>query len=107
MGWTLCCASFIVIKNKQNKRLNDLHFVKTLSYLSSEYEYIVSKTLLEKSNKLQELQNNDGSSKAEIDYVKMEIEALVSMYDNYNNSMSYFRRAQGGRNGLREVHDKT
>ncbi len=53
------------------------------------------------------MQNNDGSSKAEIDYVKMEIEALVSMYDNYNNSMSYFRRAQGGRNGLREVHDKT
>jgi hypothetical protein len=75
--------------------------------LSSEYEFIVSKTLLEKSNKLHELQNNDGSSKAEIDCVKMEIEALVSMYDNYNNSMSYFRRAQGGRNGLREVHDKT
>ncbi|MEJ7641540.1 MAG: hypothetical protein WKF36_05020 [Candidatus Nitrosocosmicus sp.] len=84
-----------------------MQFVKTPSYLSSEYEFIVSKTLLEKSHKLQELQNNDGSSKAEMDYLKMEIEALVSMYDNYNNSMSYFRRAQGGRNGLREIHDKT
>ncbi len=78
-----------------------------MSYLSSDYEFLVSKTWIEKSQKLQKLQNNNDSSKAEIDFVKVEIEALESMYDNYNNSQNYFRRAQGGRNGLREVHDKT
>jgi DNA repair exonuclease SbcCD ATPase subunit len=74
--------------------------------LSSEYEYAVSKNLTEKLYKLQELQNNDKSSKAEIDFLKMEIESLESLYDNYNYGMNYFRRAQGGRDGLREVHDK-
>jgi hypothetical protein len=71
--------------------------------LSSEYEYAVSRTLAEK---LQKLQNNDKSSKAEIDFLKMEIETLESLYDNYNYGMNYFRRAQGGRDGLREVHEK-
>jgi colicin import membrane protein len=75
--------------------------------LSSEYEFNVSKTLAEKFNKLQQLQNNKDSRKAQIDFVNMEIETLESLYDNYNNGMNYFRRAQGGRNGLREVHDKT
>jgi DNA repair exonuclease SbcCD ATPase subunit len=74
--------------------------------LSSEYEYAVSKNLTEKLHKLQELQNNDKSSKAEIDFLKMEIESLESLYENYNYGMNYFRRAQGGRDGLREVHDK-
>ncbi len=74
--------------------------------MSSEYEYAVSKNLAEKVHKLQELQNNDKSSKAEIDFVKMEIESLESLYDNYNYGMNYFRRAQGGRDGLREVHEK-
>ncbi len=59
----------------------------------------------EKLHKLQELQNNDKSSKAEIDFLKMEIETLESLYDNYNYGMNYFRRAQGGRDGLREVHE--
>ncbi len=74
--------------------------------MSSEYEYAVSKNLTEKLHKLQELQNNDKSSKAEIDFLKMEIESLESLYENYNYGMNYFRRAQGGRDGLREVHDK-
>ncbi len=74
--------------------------------LSSEYEYAVSKNLTEKLHKLQELQNNDKSSKAEIDFLKMEIESLESLYENYNYGMNYFRRAQGGRDGLREVHEK-
>jgi DNA repair exonuclease SbcCD ATPase subunit len=74
--------------------------------LSSEYEYAVSKNLTEKLHKLQELQNNDKSSKVEIDFLKMEIESLESLYENYNYGMNYFRRAQGGRDGLREVHDK-
>jgi colicin import membrane protein len=92
---------------RQNKRLNAIQCPKTLSYLSSEYEFNVSKTLEEKFNKLQQLQNNKDSTKAQVDFVKMEIETLESLYDNYNNGMNYFRRAQGGRNGLREVHDKT
>ncbi len=74
--------------------------------MSSEYEYAVSKNLAEKFHKLQNLQNNDKSSKAEIDFIKMEIESLESLYENYNYGMNYFRRAQGGREGLREVHDK-
>ena len=74
--------------------------------LSSEYEYAVSKNLAEKFRKLQELQNTDKSSKTEIDFLKMEIESLESLYDNYNYGMTYFRRAQGGRDGLREVHEK-
>ncbi|HXS60645.1 MAG TPA: hypothetical protein VN703_07545 [Candidatus Sulfopaludibacter sp.] len=74
--------------------------------LSSEYEYAVSKNLAEKFRKLQELQNTDKSSKTEIDFLKMEIESLESLYDNYNYGMNYFRRAQGGRDGLREVHEK-
>jgi DNA repair exonuclease SbcCD ATPase subunit len=74
--------------------------------LSSEYEYAVSKNLTEKLHKLQELQNNDKSSKVKIDFLKMEIESLESLYENYNYGMNYFRRAQGGRDGLREVHDK-
>lgn len=61
------------------------------------------KTLAEK---VQKLQNNTNSSKSEIDFLKMEIETLESLYDNYNYGMNYFRRAQGGRDGLREVHDK-
>jgi hypothetical protein len=74
--------------------------------MSSEYEYAVSKNLADKVQKLQELENNNKSSKAEIDFVKMEIESLESLYDNYNYGMNYFRRAQGGRDGLREVQEK-
>jgi hypothetical protein len=73
--------------------------------LSSEYEYNVSRLLAEKSDKLQQLQNNGKSSAAEIDFVKMEIETLESLYDNYNRGMGYFRRAYGGREGLREVRE--
>jgi hypothetical protein len=73
--------------------------------LSSEYEYNVSRLLAEKSDKLQQLQNNSKSSAAEIDFVKLEIETLESLYDNYNRGMGYFRRAYGGREGLREVRE--
>ena len=52
--------------------------------LSSEYEYAVSKELSEKLHRLQDLQNNDKTSKTEIDFLKLEIETLESLYDNYN-----------------------
>ena len=74
--------------------------------MSSEYEYNVSKLLAEKAKRLQELQNSDKSSNNEKDFLRMEIETLESLYENYNLGLNYFRRAKGGRNGLRELRDK-
>jgi Uri superfamily endonuclease len=74
--------------------------------LSSEYEYNVSKLLAEKVKRLQDLQNSDKSSKNEKDFLRMEIETLESLYENYNLGLNYFRRAKGGRNGLRELREK-
>jgi hypothetical protein len=74
--------------------------------LSSEYEYNVSKLLAEKVKKLQDLQNSDKSSNYEKDFLRMEIETLESLYENYNLGLNYFRRAKGGRNGLRELREK-
>jgi colicin import membrane protein len=74
--------------------------------LSSEYEYNVSKLLAEKVQRLQELQNSDKSSNYEKDFLRMEIETLESLYENYNLGMNYFRRAKGGRNGLRELRER-
>jgi colicin import membrane protein len=74
--------------------------------LSSEYEYNVSKLLAEKVRRLQDLQNSDKSSNYEKDFLRMEIETLESLYENYNLGLNYFRRAKGGRNGLRELREK-
>ena len=74
--------------------------------MSSEYEYNVSKLLAEKVKRLQDLQNSDKSSKYEKDFLRMEIETLESLYENYNLGLNYFRRAKGGRNGLRELREK-
>jgi hypothetical protein len=74
--------------------------------LSSEYEYTVGKELAEKMQKLNDLQNSGKSSQYEKDFVKMEIETLQSLFDNYNLGLAYFRRAKGGRNGLRELREK-
>ena len=74
--------------------------------LSSEYEYNVSKLSAEKVRRLQDLQNSDKSSNYEKDFLRMEIETLESLYENYNLGLNYFRRAKGGRNGLRELREK-
>ncbi|VFJ15067.1 hypothetical protein [Candidatus Nitrosocosmicus franklandus] len=74
--------------------------------MSSEYEYNVSKILTEKIRKLNELQNSSKSSTYDKEFLKMEIETLESLYENYNLGLNYFRRAQGGRSGLRELKDK-
>jgi len=74
--------------------------------LSSEYEYNVSKLMAEKVKRLQDLQNSDKSSNYEKDFLRMEIETLESLYENYNLGLNYFRRAKGGRNGLRELREK-
>jgi hypothetical protein len=74
--------------------------------LSSEYEYNVSNLLAEKVKRLQDLQNSDKSSNYEKDFLRMEIETLESLYENYNLGLNYFRRAKGGRNGLRELRER-
>lgn len=74
--------------------------------LSSEYEYNVSKLVTEKIRKLNELQNSNKSSTYEKEFLKMEIETLESLYENYNLGLNYFRRAKGGRDGLREIKEK-
>jgi uncharacterized membrane protein YgaE (UPF0421/DUF939 family) len=70
--------------------------------MSSEYEQNVGKLLTEKNDKLQQLRKNNESNKEEIERLRTELETLQSLFDNYNLGMNYFRRARGGRAGLRE-----
>jgi hypothetical protein len=70
--------------------------------MSSEYEQNVGKLLIEKNGKMRELQKNKEDNKEEIERLKTELETLQSLFDNYNLGMNYFRRARGGRSGLRE-----
>ncbi|HEY6165697.1 MAG TPA: hypothetical protein VIW25_12385 [Nitrososphaeraceae archaeon] len=58
--------------------------------------------MIEKNEKLRELRKNNGSNKEEIERLMTELETLQSLFDNYNLGMNYFRRARGGRSGLRE-----
>ena len=70
--------------------------------MSSEYEQNVGKLLAEKTKKYQLLKENPNVRKSEIESLQSEIESLESIYENYNLGMNYFRRARGGRAGLRE-----
>lgn len=70
--------------------------------MSSEYEHNVGQLLEEKRAKIQELEKNPERNAGKIAALKLEIEVLESMYENYNLGMNVFRRAQGGRTGLRE-----
>ncbi len=70
--------------------------------MSSEYEQNVSKLLTEKKQMLDELEKDPPSNKEKIETVLIEIETLQSLFENYNLGLSYFRRAKGGRSGLRE-----
>jgi uncharacterized membrane protein YgaE (UPF0421/DUF939 family) len=70
--------------------------------MSSEYEQNVSKLLTEKKQMLDELEKDPRSNKEKIETVLTEIETLQSLFENYNLGLSYFRRAKGGRSGLRE-----
>lgn len=72
------------------------------SQLASEYERNVGKLIEEKSLKLEQLKNNQDISLTDIQRLQEEIESLQSLFDNYNLGMNYFRRARGGRSGLRE-----
>lgn len=70
--------------------------------MASEYERNVGKLIEEKSLKLEQLKNNQEISLTDIQRLQEEIESLQSLFDNYNLGMNYFRRARGGRSGLRE-----
>jgi colicin import membrane protein len=70
--------------------------------MSSEYEENVVKLLTEKKEKLDRLKLATQHSKDEIENLMTEIDTLQSLFENYNLGMNYFRRARGGRSGLRE-----
>jgi hypothetical protein len=70
--------------------------------MSSEYEQNVGKLLAEKIEKYELMKNDLSVSKTQLESLLSEIESLESLYDNYNLGMNYFRRARGGRAGLRE-----
>jgi len=71
--------------------------------MASEYERNVGQLLAEKKAALEELKKKgEGGNAGKIKMLELEIEALESMFDNYNLGMNVFRRAQGGRAGLRE-----
>ena len=70
--------------------------------MSSEYEQNVGKLLAEKTEQYAKMKNDTNVSKYELESLLSEIESLESLYENYNLGMNYFRRAKGGRAGLRE-----
>jgi len=70
--------------------------------VSSEYEQNVGKLLADKTEKYETMKKDPNVSKLELETILGEIESLESLYDNYNLGMNYFRRARGGRAGLRE-----
>ncbi|HEY8140152.1 MAG TPA: hypothetical protein VIE86_03625 [Nitrososphaera sp.] len=70
--------------------------------MSSEYEHNVGKLLAEKKERLEQLMKTPEDKKGEIAMLTLEIESLQSLFENYNLGMNVFRRAQGGRTGLRE-----
>jgi len=70
--------------------------------VSSEYEHNVGKLLAEKRTKLDELMKDPEPNKVQIAMISREVETLQSLFENYNLGMNVFRRAQGGRAGLRE-----
>ena len=70
--------------------------------MSSEYEQNVGTLLAEKMEKLEELEKNPDAKNNQKKILMSEIETLQSLFENYNLGMNYFRRARGGRTGLRE-----
>jgi hypothetical protein len=69
--------------------------------VSSEYEHNVAKLLAEKKARLEKLMKDPEMNKGEIAMLSTEVETLQSLFENYNLGMNVFRRAQGGRAGLR------
>ena len=70
--------------------------------MSSEYEQNVGALIAEKLEKLDLMRNSSHANQIELHTLNLELELLENLYDNYNLGMNYFRRAKGGRKGLRE-----
>jgi len=70
--------------------------------MSSEYEQNVGKLIVEKTEKYESMKNDPNVTKSELESLLSQIELLEALYENYNLGMNYFRRARGGRAGLRE-----
>lgn len=70
--------------------------------MSSEYEQNVGSLIAEKLEKLESMRNSSNANQTELHTLNLELELLENLYDNYNLGMNYFRRAKGGRKGLRE-----
>ncbi|HKG41220.1 MAG TPA: hypothetical protein VKA98_03715 [Nitrososphaeraceae archaeon] len=76
--------------------------VNSSIHMSSEYEKNVGTLLAEKMENLEELEKNPDTKNIQKKILMSEIETLQSLFENYNLGMNYFRRARGGRTGLRE-----
>ena len=70
--------------------------------MSSEYEKNVTKLIQEKLDKLEYLKKAENWDNSQVLRLVNEIETLESLFENYNLGMNYFRRARGGRSGLRD-----
>lgn len=70
--------------------------------MSSEYEKNVTRLIQEKLSELEYLKKEKNWDRSRVQRLADEIETLETLFENYNLGMNYFRRAQGGRSGLRE-----
>jgi hypothetical protein len=70
--------------------------------MSSDYERDIAEMLVDRNNQLEKLKINPERNSLRIQLVMREIEALQALFENYNLGMNYFRRARGGRSGLRD-----
>lgn len=70
--------------------------------MSSEYEKNVVKLIQEKLDELEYLKKSKNWDRTRVQRLADEIETLETLFENYNLGMNYFRRARGGRSGLRE-----
>lgn len=70
--------------------------------MSSEYERNVTRLIQAKLDELERLKQEKNWDRSKIQVLEDEIETLETLFENYNLGMNYFRRAQGGRSGLRE-----
>ncbi|HET6641610.1 MAG TPA: hypothetical protein VFG77_08405 [Nitrososphaeraceae archaeon] len=70
--------------------------------MSSEYEKTVVKLIQEKLDELEYLKKSKNWDRTRVQRLADEIETLETLFENYNLGMNYFRRARGGRSGLRE-----
>jgi hypothetical protein len=70
--------------------------------MSSEYEKNVVKLIEEKLEQLESMKKAQVQDTSQVKRLNDEIQTLEALFENYNLGMNYFRRARGGRSGLRE-----